>query len=114
MSASRNASTLLLALLSTIVLFAIFVATASISFLSKHSYALDYGWQTSRPDLPGQYCNPELATKGFPIKTDRHEPGEASGCLDQTNLLAHDMNLALCFAAAAIISTGAASLIKKT
>lgn len=113
MSAGRNnASILLIALISTIVLFLVFVAVAHISALAKESYALDYGWQTapkhSAAHTTAGECDRALTVKGFPIRTQRPDSSDPTGCSDQTNPLARGLDLALCFALAAMISVGVA------
>ncbi len=113
MSAGRSASTLLFALVSTIVLFAVFSVVINLSALSKYSYDPGYGWQAEKATgaLRG-ICDRPLTTKGFPLTTRRPAKDDPSGCLDETNTLAKDINLALCFSLAAIVSVGEASIIK--
>lgn len=111
MSASQTASALLLTLISTVALFLIFAGVTSLSVLAKHSYALDYGWQTPKAAAPIGECDRALTVKGFPLTT-RRPSTDPSGCLDETNTLAREMNLALCFAAAAIISVGAVGVMR--
>lgn len=113
MSAGRNnASILLIALVSTVILFLVFVVVAHISALAKESYALDYGWQAapkhSAVHAIGGECDRILTVKGFPLRTQRPDSNDPTGCSDQTNPLARGLDLALCFALAAIISVGVA------
>ncbi len=112
--ASRNASMVLFSLLLTIGLFAAFALVIQLPGLSKHSYSLDYGWSTPVPaSVPIGECDRALTTKGFPITTSRPSRSDSSGCLDEKNFLAKNMNLALCFAAAVLISVAATEVVRR-
>ena len=111
MAASR-ASTLLLTLVSTGILFVVFVLVTKISVLTDYSYQLDYGWQNKGTVQAYGQCDRPLVSKGFPLTTQRPAKDDPSGCLDETNPLASDINLALCFAFAAIVAVGEASIIR--
>lgn len=111
MSAGQSASTLLISLVSTAVLFTAFALAIRIPALANYSYQVDYGWQRSAQPRPAGECDRPLTGKGFPLATERPAKGDPSGCLTETNPLAGDMDLALCFAVAAIIAAGEASVI---
>ena len=118
MSASRTASAFLVTIVSTLVLFLVFWAIGNLPVLAKHSYATDYGWQTvpaARTTAVQGICDRPLTTKGFPLSTRRPAPAAAdpSGCQDQSNPMAGYMNLALYFAAAALISTAIGAAVKQ-
>lgn len=110
MSAGRTASTLLLSLVSTAVLFTLFALAIRIPPLADYSYHLDYGWQRAAASPAGQ-CDKPLADRGFPLTTERPAKDDPSGCLEETNPLAGYMNLALCFALAAIVGVAEAGVI---
>ncbi|MGH7193578.1 MAG: hypothetical protein ACREJM_08610 [Candidatus Saccharimonadales bacterium] len=111
MAANRSASAFLIGLLMLVVMFLLFAMVTRLSLLGKHSYDLGYGWSAPRTQAAGE-CDRPLTAKGFPLKTSRPNADDSSGCSDETNALAQDMNLALYFAGAAIISATAASVIK--
>lgn len=111
MSANRSASAFLIGLLTLVVLFVIFALVIKVPILGKHSYDLGYGWSAPKTRPVGE-CDRSLTSKGFPLKTSRPNADDPSGCSDETNALAEEMNLALCFAVAAIVSATAASVIK--
>lgn len=113
MSAERTASYLLFALVSTIVLFAVFAGVSRLPFLAKHAYATDYGWQTAASAQPVGVCDRSVAPKGFPITERRPSQADPTGCADETNAMAGYMNLALYFAAAAMISVGAVGIMRR-
>lgn len=118
MSAGRTASAFLVTIVSTLVFFLVFWAVSSLPVLTKHSYTTDYGWQTARTVQAAGVqgvCDRPLTTKGFPLSTRRPVPAAAdpSGCQDQTNPMAGYMNLALCFAVAALISTAIGAAVKQ-
>ncbi len=110
MATQRNAKVLLVTLVSALILFLILVATINIPALGKHGYVANFGWQTPESQAGGG-CDRALATKGFPLTTQR-PANDAAGCLDSTNPLARAMNLALCFVAASVISVALTEGIK--
>lgn len=111
MSASHRAGALLLSLVSTAVLFVLFLLAIKIPALNNYAFQLDYGWQSPATVQSSGQCDRPLVSKGFPLTTQRPAKDDPSGCQDETNPLAKELNLALCFAAAAIISVGEASII---
>jgi hypothetical protein len=119
MSAGRTASAFLITIVSTLVLFLVFWAIGNLPVLAKHSYATDYGWQTvqttQQTTAAQGICDRPLTTKGFPLSTRRPAPAavDPTGCQDQSNPMAGYMNLALYFAAAALISTAIGAAVKQ-
>jgi hypothetical protein len=114
MAAGRNASTLLITLVATIVLFVVFVAGSKVDAVDKHAYSLDFGWQIPKTGQPSGECDRAVTYKGFPLRSSRPaDPADdPSGCLDSTNPFAGAMDFALCFAAAGIISAAVVSGIR--
>lgn len=114
MSAGRNASSLLIALIGTVILFVAFAATINLPFLSKYSYTLDYGWKKETPSVLAnertRECPNPNETAGFPITTSR--PTNSGLSCTETNVLAKELNLALCFAAATITAVGATGVMR--
>jgi hypothetical protein len=104
------------------MLFAVFATVSQLSMLSGYSYALDYGWNTpkkaaSASTLPA-VCSVQSSERGFPILYERQAPGtktpsgSSGACRTTENPLAKRMDMALCFAAAAIIGAGAAGAVR--
>lgn len=105
MSAGRNASNLLFALLATAVLFVVLIGVTSLPPLSKHSYDLGYGWDQPSGTVLHDKMVCSTKTRGFPLVSSRVIETPTL-CQDQTNPLAKDLNLALCFAVACVIAVG--------
>ncbi len=115
MATGRNASSLLVTLLMTIVFFALFVGISSIDMLSRHAYDFGYGWQASTVKYPAGDCAHPYTNTGFPLKNtkDDRRDEDPSGCEGSSNPLARSMDLALFFAAAAILSAGIVGVAKE-
>lgn len=114
MSAGRSASSLLITLLMTIVLFVVFMAWSRLDILQKHAYDLGYGWKEATTLYPVGDCGSGYANAGFPLKSSRDDRRDydPSGCEGGTNVLARDMNYALYFAAAGIVSVGIVEMVR--
>ncbi|HEX5744366.1 MAG TPA: hypothetical protein VFX84_02870 [Candidatus Saccharimonadales bacterium] len=111
MMSGNRASSLLVALVATIMLFSVFAAAINVPLLANYSYDLDYGWQAEAPSALAnertRECPNPARTAGFPITTSR--PADNGLACFETNTLAKYMNLALCFAAASIIAVAIAT-----
>jgi hypothetical protein len=114
MAIGRNASTLLLTLVATIVIFAVLLVVSGLGTLERHAYTLNFGWQVPNVGQPSGVCDRALTYKGFPIRTGRPaDPADdPSGCLDSTNALAQGINFALCFAVAGLVSATVVSRLR--
>lgn len=114
MSAGRNASSLLITLIVTIVLFAVFAGISSLNALEKHAYMPGFGWEGPNVDNPdniiGGVCAPATFISGFPIANTRQ--AMPKNCLKDTNIIASSMNYALYFAVAAIIAVGVVESVR--
>lgn len=116
---SGKANSLLVAMVVTLMLFGVFATITKLSLLSGSSYALDYGWEkpkTAKVSTLQGNCTVPAAKRGFPILYERQandRPADSSGrCQSSVNPLARYMDMALCFAAAAIIGVGAATAMR--
>jgi len=109
MSAGRNASTLLITLIATIVLFAVFASVSSLNTLEKQAYMPSIGWQQPTDNASGLHgvCDIDTSTTGFPLATTR-QAAPPDDCLKAANPLAQAINYALYFAVAAILSVALA------
>lgn len=106
MAAGRNASTVAFTLISTAILFGIFIGVINLAALKEHGYTASFGWQTPGASTAPGECDRRLVKKGFPFTTIKPaDPADdPSGCLDDKNVVASMMNVAVCFVAAGIIS----------
>ncbi|HVV66724.1 MAG TPA: hypothetical protein VHB72_01480 [Candidatus Saccharimonadales bacterium] len=114
MAAERNASLILLSVISAAVLFIILLGVCRLGFLSHHGYSLQTGWKTPAAQPVGE-CDRMLSHSGFPLTSRRPADSvdDPSGCLDATNPLAQALNVALCFAAASVVAGGIANVIHR-
>lgn len=107
MSAGRNASSLLISLIITVILFVVFAAASSLGTLERHAYMPNAGWEQPKASTPagiiGGVCAPTAVTSGFPLASSR-QAEIPHNCLKATNPVARAMNFALSFALAAIVS----------
>lgn len=114
MAAGRNASAVAFTLVITVVLFGIFIGVINLAALKNHGYTAGFGWQTPAASNVRGECDRKLEAEGFPFSTTKPASlaDDPSGCLDDKNVVASMMNVAVCFVAAGIISVALVEGIK--